>query len=71
MRGRFAFPMQSTGRGIAAAPESPPRAEDAAPARSRARRRAPASWPPPRRSVCLCGTDLRVDRPPVRREVAG
>jgi len=63
--------MQSTGRGIAAAPESRPRAEDAAPARPRARRQAPATWPPPRRSVCVCGTDLRVDRRPGRWNLAG
>ena len=36
MRGRFAFPMQSTGRGIAAAPESARQAEQATPVRPRA-----------------------------------
>jgi len=62
MRARFALPMQSTGRGIAAAPESMPRADAAAPARPRARRRAPPTWPPPRRSVGVCGTDLPAER---------
>jgi len=58
MRARFAFPMQGTGRGSAAAPESSPQADEAAPARPRARRRAPPTWPPLRRSVSVCGTDL-------------
>jgi|GEM_PF-3712469 len=58
MRARFAFPMQSTGRGIAAAPESRPPAEDVAPARARARGATRARWPPARRSVGACGTDL-------------
>jgi len=66
MRGRFAFPMQSTGRGIAAAPESRPRSEDAARARHRARRRVAAPWPPPRRSVGLGGTDLPDERQAAR-----
>ena len=37
MRARFAFPMQSTGRGIAAAPESAPRTQEPASARPRTR----------------------------------
>lgn len=63
MRARFAFPMQSTGRGIAAAPESRFPAEDAAPVRPRVRPAARAARRPARRCVRLCGTDL----PPARR----
>jgi hypothetical protein len=66
MRARFAFPMQSTGRGIAAAPESMPRSADVAPARPRARRVTRATWPPPRRSVQVCGTDLPIGRRSMR-----
>jgi hypothetical protein len=40
MRARFAFPMQGTGRGIAAAPESMPSTNDVAVPRARAGARA-------------------------------
>jgi len=74
MRARFAFPMQVTGRDIAAAPESMPRADEAAPARPRARGRPRARWPPPRRTVGVCGTDLPggadASAPYVRRPAA-
>ena len=62
MRGRFAFPMQSTGRGIAAAPGSWLLAEQAAPAGPRARKGAQAGRWPQRRSVRIGGTDLPVER---------
>jgi hypothetical protein len=64
MRARFAFPMQSTGRGIAAAPGSWPRAEDAASVRPRARPGTRAARRLARRSVHLCGTDLPLARRP-------
>jgi len=72
MRGRFAFPMQSTGRGIAAAPESAPRADDALARRPRAREGPHASARSRRGSVGIAGTDLPLPRrAPAPRRVPG